>query len=164
MSNIASIEDAFGFIREEFAKEQKRIGCELNERANGAIVKVERGNCKYGSRGVKTKKNDYRDFYWLSIRIQSRMYWITLFYNDVDSKSGNFHTQIGRIQFWKNIRCWEVGIGTPHRKTENKHWYFCGENSFDPKLRIGTETYSAELVVEKFLAFLEKNGETNIRK
>lgn len=53
--------------------------------------------------GVNTKYNDRRLFVWIPIFVNDEEYLITLFLNEIDEKSGNCHSQIGRIQFVKNI-------------------------------------------------------------
>lgn len=78
---------------------QKRIIEALQEYSNFDIP-------KYDGRtgiGVETSKNDRRLFVWIPIRDKGTEYLITLFYSEIDKKSGNCHTQIGRIQFVKNI-------------------------------------------------------------
>ena len=73
------------------------------------------------------------------------------------TRTGNFHTQLGRIQFWKNIQsATSKGIGSPHRKGLDKNWYFCSNNSCPTDLKIGEENYKVQTVVKQFLSFLEE--------
>ena len=53
--------------------------------------------------GVNTSKNDRRLFVWVPIQDKGKEYLITLFYSEIDKKSGNCHSQVGRIQFVKDI-------------------------------------------------------------
>ncbi len=59
--------------------------------------------------------NNYRNYIWTEITSSNKLFWITMFWNDIDSWNdlsktcGNFHTQIGRIQFWKEIMITKVG-------------------------------------------------------
>lgn len=53
--------------------------------------------------GVNTIKNDRRLFVWIPINYKDNEYLITLFYNEIDERSGNCHSQIGRVQFVKGI-------------------------------------------------------------
>ena len=78
---------------------QKRIIEALQEHTNFKIPKYD------GKTGVGTNrsKNDRRLFVWVPILFKGKEYLITLFYNEIDKKSGNCHSQIGRIQFVKDI-------------------------------------------------------------
>lgn len=161
MKSTNTLQFALDSVRKRLSEAQEEIGIKLAESINPQTVKILKGNRKYGSQGIKTNNNDYRDFFWIKVAVNNSIYWITLFYNDVDK--GNFHTQIGRIQFWQNISCEINPIGTPHSLTANGHWYFCSENADDPSTWIDDENYSATNVVEKFLCFLENSKEENVR-
>jgi hypothetical protein len=55
--------------------------------------------------GLDTETNDRQLYTWICIKKKdTRIYWITMFYNEVDSNTGNFHTQFGRIRFVKGIK------------------------------------------------------------
>lgn len=49
-------------------------------------------------------------YYWIELKkneqdgTEPEIFWITMFYNDIDTKTGNTHTIIGKIQFVKNIK------------------------------------------------------------
>jgi len=165
MDNEFTLDYGLEIVRKRLLSAQKEIFSQLESMVNPDTVKIRNENRPLRKHGIKTKKNDYRDYYWITVYVGSSTYWITLFYNDLDEKSGNFHTQTGRIQFWKNIQFTsKKGIGSPNRKDIDGKWYFCSENSQDPNQRIDSEGYSAQIVAERFLDFLETNGERNIRK
>lgn len=83
-------------------------------------------------------KNDYRNYVWLSFKCKpnDEVCWLTMFYNDVDTKSGNYHTQIGRIQFVKGIKNHNGRYG-PHfydAKDSKRILKLCAEeNCAEPK-------------------------------
>lgn len=111
------------------------------------------------------KKNDYRAYQWLSITIGEHTYWITMFYNDLDFSSGNFHTQYGRIQFWKNIHSQERSSGqtvaTPNDRLQG-WWRPRMDHQWKklPPTFLSSEDYSAKKVVSLFEEFLAECGET----
>lgn len=104
----------------------------------------------------RSRLNDYRNYQWISVKIGEREYLITTHHNNLDTRTGNPHTQYGRIQFWK---C--AGPNGPHTKDEYGIWRFREENTWDkmPALRIWDEDYSAGRVVELFGEFLTAKGE-----
>lgn len=165
MEEELTLDYGFEIVRKRLLKAQKEIFNELENTVNPDVVKTRTGNRPLRKHGRKTKLNDYRDYYWITVQIGNSTCWITLFYNDIDESSGNFHTQIGRIQFWKNIQFTsKKGIGSPNRKSIDGKWYFCSDNSCDPHIKIDGEGYCVQTVAKKFLEFLEENGEKNIQK
>jgi len=61
----------------------------------------------------------YKNYIWLPVVIEGCVYWISMFANDVDSKTGNVHTRTGCIQFWKGI--FKNGCGSPNEiECDNK--------------------------------------------
>ncbi|MGH4119333.1 hypothetical protein [Clostridium sp.] len=78
---------------------QKRIIEALQEHNN---FNIPRYDGKTGI-GANTSKNDRRLFVWVPIYDKGNEYLITLFYSEIDKKSGNCHSQVGRIQFVKDI-------------------------------------------------------------
>ncbi len=162
MNGVQTLEEGIAIIRKRLLEAQKEIKEELVLQMNESILAEDVPNIQ--STQGKKFKNDYREYYWIKVRTKLSHYWITLFHNDVDENSGNFHTQIGRIQFWKDISYKESRIGTPNRRDSSGQWQFCRGNSYDSGFRIDEAEYSAKKVVEKFLEFLEKNGESNVRK
>ena len=104
-------------------------------------------------------KNDYRAYQWIEVRIGDREYWITAVYNDLDFNSGNFHSQYGRIQFWKDIR--KIGhVSTPNDK-QNGWWRPRMDHQWRklPPTFIWREDFSARRVAELFGEFLAECGE-----
>lgn len=162
--NQYTLDIGFEIIRKCLAREQKNIFNQLEKMLNPDTVKLKEPHRTYKRHGIKTKKNDYRDYYWIKVITKSSTYWITLFYNDVDKTSGNFHTQIGRIQFWKGIDTTANSIGSPNRKDSAGNWSLCLENAGDPKMRIDSPNYNVTELVNLFISFLEDNNESNIRK
>jgi hypothetical protein len=165
MGKNNALNDALEVIKGLLVTAQKEIYEELDKSINKNVVKILNGNNKYGSQGTNIK-NDYRNYFWIDVRIGDNIYTIGLVYNDVDPANGNPHAQFGRIQFWKWIRYQgNDKIGSPHQKdSTGKHWCFCPENSDDQleKLTIDDDDYAAEAVAA-FLDFLEREGEQNVR-
>ena len=105
-------------------------------------------------------KNDYRAYQWIEVRIEGREYWITVVYNDLDFNSGNFHSQYGRVQFWKDIR--KIGhVSTPNDKI-NGWWRPRMDHQWRklPPTFIWKDDFSAVRVAELFGEFLAECGET----
>ena len=83
------------------------------------------------SNGKKTNKNDRSDYNWIRLTFNNKEYWLTLFYNELDETTGNMHTQIGRIQF-----CKDINKKTPNSyiKVNNKTvWYMNLDKYGEPK-------------------------------
>jgi len=75
--------------------------------------------CKRHGRNRRNSKtrNDYSNYFWIEVKAGEQLFWITLFYNDIDGRSGKVHTQFGRIQFWivdEN----DFAVNSPHRKNK----------------------------------------------
>jgi hypothetical protein len=49
----------------------------------------------------------YPNYIWIKLKATNRnkdeLYWITLFGNDIDTGTGNVHTSLNQIMFWKNV-------------------------------------------------------------
>lgn len=83
----------------------------LQKRAQKRIIEALQGHKKFNipeyngktGIGVNSSINDRRVFAWVPIQAKDKEYLITLFYSEIDKKSGNCHSQIGRIQFVKDI-------------------------------------------------------------
>ena len=111
---------------------------------------------------VDGSRNDFRIYVWLIIHFEDREYWITTFMNDLDELTGNPHTQIGRIQFWKNLtrpRPENKWCYTPSTLLENGKWMLNPEKSFDPNIKIYDDDYDCVKVINLFIDFLKDNGE-----
>ena len=164
MKNLSSLTEALETVRKELEKAQNEIYNELKKQSdNIPIAGLYRGK----RHGKKTALNDYLDYFWIEIKINNAIYWITLFYNDVDRHTGNFHTQLGRIQFWENIN---PKNKSPNQKCPGSQWIFCSKNSFDPKIWITDDNYSSQRVVQAFIHFfknekaIQKDEEYTMRK
>ena len=104
--------------------------------------------------------NDYRNYVWLQFKFESRRYWLTSFYNDIDLGSGNCHTQLGRIAFVYNINVDKGGKNCPSpNRLVDGIWQICPQNTYDPNIRIYDEDYSCEKVYDEFKKFLLEKGE-----
>lgn len=112
-------------------------------------------------RGVRSGRNVYRNHVWLSVTADGQEFWITAYFMDVDSRSGNIHSQLGRVQFWRNVRKNSQGaVSSPNRRgPDGRHFMFCPENSFDPGIRLYDEEYSPDKVAEAFVRFLMTEGQ-----
>ena len=104
----------------------------------------------------RSKKNDYRNYQWISVKFGEREYLITIHHNNIDLRTGNPHTQYGRLQFWK---C--AGPNGPHTRDEIGVWRFRYENAWAkmPRIRIWDEDYSSARVAELFGEYLRECGE-----
>lgn len=102
----------------------------------------------------RSKRNDYRNYQWISIKADGREYLITIHHNNIDLRTGNPHTQYGRVQFW---RC--AGPNGPHTR-ENGEWRFRYDNAWlkMPRIRVWDEDYSAKRVVELFGEYMGEEG------
>ena len=106
----------------------------------------------------RSKKNDYRNYQWISVKIGGREYLLATHHGNLDVRTGNPHTQFGRIQFW---RC--EGPQGPHSRDADGVWRFRADNEDRtlPPTRVWDETFSSAAVVDRFAAFLARCGETN---
>ena len=98
---------------------------------------------------INTNPSDnYRNYIWTMIKTQNGVYWITMFWNDVDKwddlsqTCGNCHTQVGRIQFWKDI------VITESIDAENKV-----KRRYSPNNILNKEISKVTLIIDK-----EKSG------
>ena len=106
----------------------------------------------------RSKKNDYRNYQWISVKSGGREYLLATHHGNLDVRTGNPHAQFGRIQFW---RC--EGPQGPHSRDESGVWRFRADNEDRtlPATHVWDEDYSSAAVVDRFVAFLERCGETN---
>ncbi len=147
----AALAEALRTIQRVEAKAMADIHDELKAVYPGLSIKRGRGGFI---------KNDYRAYQWIEVSIDNREYWITTVYNDLDFNSGNFHSQYGRIQFWKNIR--KIGhVSTPNDKIEG-WWRPRMDHQWRslPPTFVWSDDFSARRVVELFGQFLAECGET----
>ena len=104
----------------------------------------------------RSKKNDYRNYQWISVKFGDREYLLATHHGNLDLRTGNPHTQFGRVQFW---RC--AGPNGPHTRDESGVWRFRAdhEDAALPPTRVWDEDFSSAAVVDRFVAFLERCGE-----
>lgn len=122
-------------------------------------------NARGGKGDERITVNDRRDYFWVDVIVCGARYRLALFYNEVDPDSGNIHTQIGRIQFWKNVQQKGHSGHTPNgwiiQEGDVRRWFLKMENSYtklkgDP-IYIWDVQYETEDVVEQFLDFVEED-------
>ena len=103
----------------------------------------------------RSKKNDYRNYQWISVKFGEREYLITIHHNNIDLRTGNPHTQYGRLQFWK---C--AGPNGPHTRDDIGVWRFRYENAWAkmPRIRVWDEDYSSARIAELFVEYLREEG------
>ena len=106
--------------------------------------------------GGRSQKNDYRNYQWISVRFGDREYMLAAHHGNLDTRTGNPHTQFGRIQFW---RC--AGPNGPHTRDADGVWRFRADNEDRtlPATHVWDEGFSSAAVVDRFVAFLESCGE-----
>lgn len=82
-----------------------------------------------GSGSEKTK-NDRRIFQWIATKYKDVEYAINFFHSEIDYKSGNCHTQIGKIMFTKGYRLNKSDLTSPNEILKDfKGRYMSNENS-----------------------------------
>ena len=106
--------------------------------------------------GGRSQKNDYRNYLWISVKFGDREYMLAAHHGNLDARTGNPHTQFGRIQFW---RC--AGPNGPHTRDADGVWRFRADNEDRtlPATHVWDEDFSSAAVVDRFVAFLESCGE-----
>ena len=107
----------------------------------------------------RSKKNDYRNYQWISVKFGEREYLITIHHNNIDLRTGNPHTQYGRLQFWK---C--AGPNGPHTRDDIGVWRFRYDNAWSkmPRIRVWDDDYSSARIAELFGEYLRECGEAGI--
>ena len=107
----------------------------------------------------RSKKNDYRNYQWISVKFGEREYLITIHHNNIDLRTGNPHTQYGRLQFWK---C--AGPNGPHTRDDIGVWRFRYENAWAkmPRIRVWDDDYSSARIAELFGEYLRDCGEAGL--
>ena len=154
VSENYTLEEGLDIIQERLAMARKEILHELKKQnKNMSVEIISRGGCGRGS---------YKCYFWIDVIVElNARYRIALFCNDVDKRSGNFHTKLGEIQFWKNIKNGKY-IGSANKQDSSGNWYLCMDNAQNPKLKVDGPGYTAQGVVKKFLKYVEK--EESLRK
>lgn len=161
MIGISTLEYANLLIHAVLIKEQKRLIKLLRERV-GPEVKVQAGFGSNSHSNIylendKLSMNDYRNYLWICIKNGEDRHWLTLFYNDVDEKSGNFHTQFGRIQFWKHVEQNNHLRNGINKKCQMNPtcWVLDEQNMKDPHMWIDSPKYDAKDIANDFLRYVK---------
>ena len=71
-----------------------------------------------GGQGQKNRYNDRRMVIWIRCEYEGREYWLTLFESEIDRKSGNCHTQYGKIMFVKDLVKNDSPMSSPNKISE----------------------------------------------
>lgn len=150
----ASLSNALVTVQRVCLKAQDEIYDELKARAPSLKLRKAHGMSRLSS-------NDYRNFIWIVVTCGERRYWLCMMHENLDLKTGNPHTQYGRINFWRDVHVNDPRYeATPHVKHEGE-WRFSWESAWKkmPVLYIWDDAYSPEYVVDLFLEFLRESGE-----
>lgn len=147
-AELAAVDESLETVREVCAQTLSALLAELRARCPGIEARQS---------GGRSKRNDYRNYQWISVKFGEREYLLCTHHNNLDTHTGNPHTQLGRIQFW---RC--DGPNGPHARDEGGVWryHFENEDATLPRICVWDESFSVADVVDRFLAFLERCGET----
>ena len=146
-AELESVDASLDVVRDVCSRCLDAILAELRARYPGIVARRSAG---------RSRKNDYRNYQWISVKLEGREYMLATHHGNLDERTGNPHTQFGRIQFW---RC--AGPNGPHTRDEGGVWRFRSDNE-DPTLpptHVWDEDYSSAAVVDRFVAFLERCGE-----
>lgn len=147
-ADLQSIDTSLETVRDVCSKTLDVLGAELRVRLVGIPVRKSHG---------RSTKNDYRNYQWLSVKISTNEYLLTLHHNNLDLKTGNPHTQFGRVQF---LKC--AGPNGPHMKDTNGVWRYNLKSEWKkmPKICVWDADYSSARVASLFCEFLTECGET----
>ncbi len=141
---LESVDSALETVRAVCSDVLAEILAELRERRPGIEARQS---------GGRSKRNDYRNYQWISVKSGGCEYLLCTHHNDLDTRTGNPHVQMGRIQFW---RC--DGPHGPHSRDENGVWRYHFENADAtlPRTRVWDNGFSAAAVADRFLAFMDE--------
>lgn len=143
---LQSADESLETVRRVCQTELAAILVRLRERYPGIVARQS---------GGRSKRNDYRNYQWISVKTNGVEYLITIHHNNIDLRTGNPHTQFGRFQFWK---C--EGPNGPHSRGSDGEWRFRHDNAWRrmPRLRVWDDDYSPERVVDLFDDYLRDEG------
>ncbi len=143
---LESVDSALETVRAVCSDVLAEILAELRERRPGIEARQS---------GGRSKRNDYRNYQWISVKSGGCEYLLCTHHNDLDTRTGNPHVQMGRIQFW---RC--DGPHGPHSRDENGVWRYHFENADAtlPRTRVWDDGFSAAAVADRFLAFMDRTA------
>ncbi len=144
---LAGVDASLDVVRDVCSRCLDALLAELRARYPGIVARRSAG---------RSKKNDYRNYQWISVKFEGREYLLATHHGNLDERTGNPHTQFGRIQFW---RC--AGPNGPHTRDADGVWRFRADNEDAtlPPTHVWDEDYSSSAVVGRFAAFLERCGE-----
>ena len=144
---LAAADAALDTVREVCGRALDALLAELRARYPGLDARRS---------GGRSKANDYRNYQWISVKFEGREYLLAAHHGNLDTRTGNPHTQFGRIQFW---RC--EGPQGPHSRDADGVWRFRADNEDRslPPTRVWDEGYSSAAVVDRFASFLAACGE-----
>ena len=147
VSPFARADEALETVREVCSDVLDALLAELRARYPGLSARRSAG---------RSKKNDYRNYQWISVKTGGREYMLATHHSNLDVKTGNPHVQLGRVQFW---RC--EGPQGPHSRDATGVWRFRADNEDGtiPRTRVWDDDFSCAAVVDRFAAFLERCGE-----
>ena len=148
-AELESADASLDVVRDVCSRTLDALLAELRARCPGIVARRSAG---------RSKKNDYRNYQWISVKSGDREYMLATHHGNLDERTGNPHTQFGRIQFW---RC--AGPNGPHTRDEGGVWRFRADNEDRtlPPTHVWDEDFSSAAVVDRFVAFLARCGETN---
>ena len=121
---------------EETKVEQLKILSAAKKKIYDALEKDERFSLANSTRtgnGINSNTNDMSLYRWIPVMTDNKGCWVTWFYNYVDSKTGNSHTDFGRIGFCQPLK---PNIKNPFTNTgvDKNSWASpTGFGSFSPK-------------------------------
>ena len=146
-SELLSVDTALETVRECCSDVLSDILDELKKRCP---------DIKARQSGGRSKRNDYRNYQWISVKSGGCEYLLCTHHNNLDMRTGNPHVQMGRIQFW---RC--EGPNGPHERDADGVWryHFENEDATLPRTCIWDDDFSVAAVADRFLAFMERSGE-----
>lgn len=117
---IAALKEAQRIIGEELKTRKRDMEARLG--GNKALTILSHEN--RAGKGVLSGRNDREAFLWNGVTVtegeEKREYLIDLFFNEVDERTGNFHTQLGHLQFAALL----PGKDGPHEMTEGGVYRF----------------------------------------
>ncbi len=144
---LMAVDASLGTVREVCSRVLDALLGELRARYPGIVARRS---------GGRSRADDYRNYQWISVKFGDREYLLATHHGDLDVRTGNPHTQFGRVQFW---RC--EGPHGPHSRDADGVWRFRADNEDRtlPRIRVWDEGYSSADVVDRFAAFLERCGE-----
>ena len=149
--------DALGtaktIIGDELESKKAELAARLGEGKQVRILSYAGG----AGQGKLTKSNDRELFHWSGVTVEDggekREYLIDLFYNEVDPRSHNFHTQTGHFQFAALL----PGTNSPHEKGPNGSYRFHEERLGDSK-----RSHSTTKSIKSSTSFSGTNGFSSV--